>query len=185
MGNGAYAINNRSQVTGVSAFPGPEGTNGKPGPSTIYHAFFWDRDSGIRDLKTLPGDTFSWPGLNDDGTVVGGSLDASNNPTAFVWNNGKMSNSTASFQTAHRSPIFSSHSASTISDKSQASEQSPAALLTLSSQRPVTRTRAAQHCALGHHKQQRHHQLKRFAVGTIWHFAESGRSLFRLSPQLF
>lgn len=91
VGNGGYVINNRGQVAGVSAFPGPQGPNGEPGPSTIYHAFFWDRESGLQDLKTLRGDIYSAGlGLNDEGTVVGGSLDAQNNPTAYVWKHGKM-----------------------------------------------------------------------------------------------
>ncbi len=82
VGNGGYVINNRSQVAGVSALPG----------STTYHAFLWDKDSGIHDLGSLPGDVYSAGlGLNDEGTVVGGSLDAGNNPTAYIWNNGKMS----------------------------------------------------------------------------------------------
>lgn len=83
VGNGGYVINNRSQVAGVSALPG----------STTYHAAFWDKESGIQDLGTLSGDLYSAGlGMNDEGTVVGGSLDINNNPTAFVWNNGKMSN---------------------------------------------------------------------------------------------
>lgn len=91
VGNGGYVINNDGQVAGVSAFPGPQGPNGEPGPSTLYHAFFWDRESGLHDLKTLQGDTYSAGlGLNDEGTVVGGSLDAQNNPTAYVWTQGKM-----------------------------------------------------------------------------------------------
>jgi probable HAF family extracellular repeat protein len=81
VGNGAYVINNRSQVAGVSAFPGNQ----------IYHAFLWSKESGIRDLGTLKGDIYSAGlGINDRGDVVGGSLDMNDNPTAYLWHNGVM-----------------------------------------------------------------------------------------------
>ena len=48
VGNAALAINNRGQVAGVSALPGNQ-TN---------HAFLWSRETGMRDLGTLPGDVY-------------------------------------------------------------------------------------------------------------------------------
>lgn len=43
----------------------------------------------MQDLQTLPGDYASLGlDINDAGTVVGASLDASFNPRAYVWKNG-------------------------------------------------------------------------------------------------
>lgn len=48
-GNVAFAINNKTQVTGVSVLP--DGIN--------THAFLWTPGTGMRDLGTLPGDNIS------------------------------------------------------------------------------------------------------------------------------
>lgn len=80
-GNIAYNINNQGQVIGVSDLSG----------DTAYHAFLWTKATGIKDLGTLSGDVDSSAvGINDRGVVVGGSIDASGNPRAFIWQNGVM-----------------------------------------------------------------------------------------------
>jgi len=89
VGNVAFAINNRAQVAGISALPG----------STNGHAFLWTRETGMRDLGTLSGDVMSAGlGMNNGGEVVGPSLDASGNPSAFLWRNGLMSDLNALVQ---------------------------------------------------------------------------------------
>jgi probable HAF family extracellular repeat protein len=82
VGNVAFAINNRGQVTGVSALPG----------STIAHGFIWTPRDGMRDLGTLPGDvTSAGLGINNAGDIVGSSIDgdvATGNPRAVIWRHG-------------------------------------------------------------------------------------------------
>lgn len=80
--NIAFVINNRGQVTGVSALPG----------NTNTRAFLWTREKGMQSLGTLPGDTNSTGlGMNDRGDVVGGSFtDPFENTRAFLWQNGVM-----------------------------------------------------------------------------------------------
>jgi probable HAF family extracellular repeat protein len=80
-GNLALNINNLGQVVGNSDLPGDKAN----------HAFLWAKGKGMRDLGTLPGDTFSVGlAINDSTKVVGISLDANFNPRAFVWQNGAM-----------------------------------------------------------------------------------------------
>jgi probable HAF family extracellular repeat protein len=80
-GNHACAINNHSQVVGHSELPN----------ETTFHGFLWTRKTGMRDLRTLPGDSMSLAlGINDRGEVVGASLDANFSPRAFLWENGVM-----------------------------------------------------------------------------------------------
>ncbi len=80
-GNAAYSVNNRGEVVGGSDLPG----------DTTFHAFLWTRKTGMQDLGTLSGDVASnGISINDAGSVVGLSLDASFNPRAFVWENGVM-----------------------------------------------------------------------------------------------
>jgi probable HAF family extracellular repeat protein len=80
-GNHACAINNRGEVVGHSELPN----------DTTFHGFLWTRKTGMRDLRTLPGDSASLAlGLSDKGEVVGASLDANFSPRAFVWENGVM-----------------------------------------------------------------------------------------------
>jgi probable HAF family extracellular repeat protein len=82
--NIAFSINNGGQVTGDSVLPG----------NTITHAFQWTRETGMRDLGTLPGDANSAGlGINDRGEIVGASIDGSlpsGNPRAFLWRHGVM-----------------------------------------------------------------------------------------------
>ncbi len=81
-GHFAFAINNQTQVAGVSDLAG----------DTSFHAFLWSQKTGMQDLGTLPGDFASAAiGINDAGTVVGLSLDPSFNLRAFVWQDGVMS----------------------------------------------------------------------------------------------
>lgn len=84
VGNVAFAINNRGQVTGVSALPG----------STIAHGFIWTNHDGMRDLGTLPGDlTSAGLGMNNAGDIVGSSIDtdvATGNPRAVIWHHGQI-----------------------------------------------------------------------------------------------
>jgi probable HAF family extracellular repeat protein len=80
------AINNRGVVVGFSDLPGDE--DGNPN----FHAFRWTSESGMQDLKTLPGDALSEAtGVNDQGQIVGVSYAAGfANPRAFLWQNGVM-----------------------------------------------------------------------------------------------
>ena len=80
-GNIALDINNQGQVVGNSDLPG----------DTTFHAFLWTKRTGMQDLGTLSGDVASLSiSINDAGTVVGASLDASFNPRAFLWEKGVM-----------------------------------------------------------------------------------------------
>jgi probable HAF family extracellular repeat protein len=84
IGNIAFSINNRGQVVGTSALPG----------NTANHAFLWTRETGMRDLGTLPGDMNSAAlAINNLGDIVGGSIQgnvATGSPRAFLWHNGEM-----------------------------------------------------------------------------------------------
>ena len=80
-GNHACAINNRGQVVGHSELA----------DDITFHGFLWTRETGMRDLRTLPGDYASVAlGINDEGEVVGASLDAHFNPRAVLWKDGVM-----------------------------------------------------------------------------------------------
>jgi probable HAF family extracellular repeat protein len=80
-GNHACAINNHTQVVGHSEVTG----------DVAFHAFLWTEQTDIQDLGTLTGDWSSLAlGINDDGSVVGASLDANFNPRAWVLRNGSM-----------------------------------------------------------------------------------------------
>ena len=80
-GNIAGEVNNQGQVVGTSDLKGDQ----------RYHAYVWNRGTGIQDLGTLPGDVNSAGlGTNDGGDVVGVSFDASGNSRAFLWHNGRM-----------------------------------------------------------------------------------------------
>jgi probable HAF family extracellular repeat protein len=81
VGNVAYAINNASQVVGVSDLKG----------DNTAHAFLWQSGQGMIDLGTLPGDFLSVAySINDSGQVVGTSCDVNFNCRAFLWQNGSM-----------------------------------------------------------------------------------------------
>ena len=80
-GNIAYDINNRGQVVGTSDLKG----------DTTFHGFLWTTETGIQDLGTLSGDVASFSvSINDAGSVVGESADASGNLRAFLWEKGVM-----------------------------------------------------------------------------------------------
>ena len=80
-GNHACAINNRGQIVGHSELA----------DDTTFHAFLWTRETKMQDLGTLPGDYASLAiGINDEGAVVGASLDANFDLRAIVWKNGVM-----------------------------------------------------------------------------------------------
>src|SRR5579863_1408795 len=80
-GNIAYGINHQGQVVGNSDLEG----------DTTFHAFLWNKGTGMQDLGTLSGDVASVSiSINDAGSVVGASLDAKFNPRAFLWESGKM-----------------------------------------------------------------------------------------------
>jgi probable HAF family extracellular repeat protein len=84
IGNIAFSINNQGQVAGTSVLHG----------DTTKHAFRWSRETGMRDLGTLPGDLNSAGlGMNDTGDVVGASIDgtvADGFKSAVLWQNGGM-----------------------------------------------------------------------------------------------
>ena len=73
-GNIAYAINDQSQVVGVSDLPG----------DMTFHAFLWTRATGMQDLGTLSGDVASLSlGINQAGSIVGASLDRTSTRAHF------------------------------------------------------------------------------------------------------
>jgi probable HAF family extracellular repeat protein len=79
MGILAFNLNNRGQVVGFSDIKDDK----------YFHAFLWNKETGMKDLGTLSGDVRSVAlGINDRGDVTGLSLDMDFNPTAFLWHNG-------------------------------------------------------------------------------------------------
>ena len=80
-GNIAFDINNLGQVVGSSDLKGDE----------TFHAFLWTKKTRMQDLRTLTGDANSLSiSINDAGSIVGASVDASGNPRAFLWEKGVM-----------------------------------------------------------------------------------------------
>ena len=74
-----HSVNNSGQAVGASGHPHGEDT----------HAFFWQKQGGIRDLGTLPGGDYSAAyAINDSGVVVGTS-NTSITTHAFSWTTGK------------------------------------------------------------------------------------------------
>jgi probable HAF family extracellular repeat protein len=75
-----WFMNDRGQVVGVSSFAGDQ----------TFHAFVWDKKNGVKDLGTLPGQTYSvatW--INHEGEIVG-NADFFNGGHSILWKNGKM-----------------------------------------------------------------------------------------------
>jgi probable HAF family extracellular repeat protein len=63
LGSSSNGNNDFNQVVGASQFSG-----------NVTHAFFWSSTTGMQDLYTLPGGTFSYAGyINTEGLIVGGS----------------------------------------------------------------------------------------------------------------
>ena len=99
VGNVAFIINNRGQVTGASALHG----------SLTFHPFLWTKTNGMRDLGVLPGDLVgAGLGMNSKGEIVGASISApgpaSGNPRAFLYRNGEMSDLNALVQ--QEAPLY-------------------------------------------------------------------------------
>jgi probable HAF family extracellular repeat protein len=82
--NIALAVNNKTQVVGVSSlYPDSSPFGGS-------HAFLW-QGGVMKDLGTLPGDVQSVAqSINDAGQVAGVSFDEHGNPRPFLWQNGVM-----------------------------------------------------------------------------------------------
>ena len=82
IGTIALSINNRGQAVGAAALSG----------NMAGHAFLWSRKLGhMLDLGTIQGDVVSAAlGINDEGKVVGPSLDSDGNPRAFLFSKGTM-----------------------------------------------------------------------------------------------
>jgi probable HAF family extracellular repeat protein len=71
-----HGLNSSGQVAGASGFPHGADT----------HAFFWQRQGGIRDIGTLQGGDYSAAfSINDSGQVAGTS-NIANTMHAFTWN---------------------------------------------------------------------------------------------------
>ncbi len=75
-----WFMNDRGRVVGNSSLAGDQ----------IGHAFVWDKKNGMKDLGTLPGQTFSvatW--VNDEGEIVG-NADFFGGGHSILWKNGQM-----------------------------------------------------------------------------------------------
>src|ERR1700722_889764 len=82
--NLATSINDRGEVVGFACV-GPS-TN----PATCPEdTFLWDKETGMQDLGRLPGSIVTGPccshTINNNGVIVGFSLDASFNERAIIW----------------------------------------------------------------------------------------------------
>ena len=81
LGNVALYINDRGQAFGTSVLAGEQ----------TQHAFVWTRETGMKDLGTVPGDYASVAlGANEKGEVVGFSFDKTGAPRAFLRRKGVM-----------------------------------------------------------------------------------------------
>jgi probable HAF family extracellular repeat protein len=84
--NTAAAVNEKGQIAGWADF-----ANDTALCTPACHAVLWTKDGGFKDLGTLPGDLNSLAyGINEQGQVVGQSIDANGNTRAFIWQDGKM-----------------------------------------------------------------------------------------------
>lgn len=78
-GNQAHNMNNRGQVVGVSDLAG----------DAVFHGFVWSQSTGMKDVGTVAGDTYSVAlAINDAGVVVGVSQPTLTSLRAFVVMNG-------------------------------------------------------------------------------------------------
>ena len=113
VGTIALSINNRGQAVGAAALPG----------NMPRHAFLWSRKLGhMLDLGTIQGDTDSAAlGINDEGKVVGASLDSDGNPRVFLFSKGTMKDLNALVPPTQPSTC-SSLMRSTVKDKLRALE---------------------------------------------------------------
>jgi probable HAF family extracellular repeat protein len=76
----AFAVNNRSQATGVSTVPG----------DVVVHGFLW-QSGAMTDLGTLGGSFVQANSINDRTQIVGiATLPGDQNVHAFLWQNGVM-----------------------------------------------------------------------------------------------
>jgi probable HAF family extracellular repeat protein len=92
-----HAVNASGQVVGGSGYP--------HGAET--HAFFWQKQGGMRDLGILPGGDYSAAfGINDSGVVVGTSNTATG-MHAFSWTNGQGLRDLGTLPGANASAAFS------------------------------------------------------------------------------
>jgi probable HAF family extracellular repeat protein len=80
VGTIALSINNRGEAVGAAALPG----------NATSHAFFWSKQlRHMIDLGTVPGDVYSAGlAINDEGDVVGPSIDSDGNLRAYVRKHG-------------------------------------------------------------------------------------------------
>jgi probable HAF family extracellular repeat protein len=83
--NTPTAINNRGQVAGFADLPGDEAGGLNP------IGFLWTKQLGLVKLLPYPGDvnSLAW-GINEQGTVVGQSIDSTGNSRAVIWQYGVM-----------------------------------------------------------------------------------------------
>jgi probable HAF family extracellular repeat protein len=84
--NTAAAINNHGMVAGWS-----DVANDTNLCNPHCYAFIWTQKGGIEQVGPLPGDANSLAyGINEQGQVVGQSLDSAGNSRAFLWQDGKI-----------------------------------------------------------------------------------------------
>jgi probable HAF family extracellular repeat protein len=83
--NTPTAINNRGQVVGFADLPGDEAGGLNP------LGFLWTKQLGLVRLLPYPGDvnSLAW-GINEQGTVIGQSIDSAGNSRAVIWQYGVM-----------------------------------------------------------------------------------------------
>jgi len=118
MNNEGVDINDQGQVVGASDLPGDITYQYDGETVYTFHAFLWQRRTGMIDLGTLPGDIgSSGDGINNLGQVVGGSWDIDNNDRAFLWQNGVMTDLNTLIPPD--SPLYLIEATGTINDQGQ------------------------------------------------------------------